>query len=281
MTRQRCRARSRSAGCWRWPSEIQRRGCRVAMSAMRVERRQLAALLTVERGMQVLRAFKSDRCPADQRRTGASHGPVEGDRVATDEHAAATRATCGTRQRSRQFELAAASAGRWATPSSRAASCCATAQPFMQSLADRLGVSVALAIGDGLRHALRRLPREPSRRDAAPRRPARCCRWARRRSATPTSGRYPPASSARLIKELRRDAGLASRGARAAASARASRSWTKDRHCAACSADSSATPTASRCRSSSDANAWSWASAAARPRCSPISRPSASASRRC
>jgi len=107
-----------------------------------------AAILTVERGMHVLRAFKSDRAPLSNselvRRTGLSKATVS--------RLTSTLLQLGYLRHvpgSRVFELAAGplGVGHAFVASSELLQ---TAQPFMQSLADRLGVSVALAIGDGL-----------------------------------------------------------------------------------------------------------------------------------
>lgn len=106
------------------------------------------ALLTVSRGLQVLRAFRGERSPLSNTeivaRTGLPKSTVS--RLTTTlmfsgflRHAAGGR----------QFELSTGSLGIGhafleVNPLVR------LAQPFMQALADRLNVSVALAIRDGL-----------------------------------------------------------------------------------------------------------------------------------
>lgn len=103
-------------------------------------------VLTVERGMQVLRAFRSDRAPLSNaelaRRTGLSK-------------AAVSRLTSTLMQQGyirhvpgrRDFELAAGPLGMgYAFITS--SELLRAANPFLQELADRLGVSVALAIGN-------------------------------------------------------------------------------------------------------------------------------------
>ncbi|HSW20554.1 MAG TPA: IclR family transcriptional regulator [Ramlibacter sp.] len=104
-------------------------------------------ILTVSRGMQVLRAFQSSRAPLANaelvRRTGLSKATVS--RLTT------TLLQLGFLRHvrgSRQFELAAAplGIGHAFVASSELLQ---IAEPCLQQLADRLGVSVALAIADG------------------------------------------------------------------------------------------------------------------------------------
>jgi DNA-binding IclR family transcriptional regulator len=106
------------------------------------------ALLTVSRGMQVLRAFRSDRASLSNselvRRTGLSKATVS--------RLTSTLLQLGFIRHvadSRAFELVAASAGIGHAFISTS-ELLQTAHPFMQQLADRLNVSVALASGDGL-----------------------------------------------------------------------------------------------------------------------------------
>ncbi len=107
-----------------------------------------ASILTVERGLQVLRAFRSSRAPVSNaelvRRTGLSKATVS--RLTT------TLVQLGHLQHvqgGREFELATGplSIGHAfieASPLLR------RVEPFMQELADRLNLSVALAVGDQL-----------------------------------------------------------------------------------------------------------------------------------
>lgn len=118
------------------------------MTASRKPASPAGTVLTVERGMQVLRAFKSDRAPLGNaelvRRTGFSKATVSR-LTSTLLQLGYLRHASG----SREFELAAAplAIGHAFVASSELLQ---AAQPFMQALADRLAVSVALAIGDGL-----------------------------------------------------------------------------------------------------------------------------------
>ncbi|MES2999514.1 MAG: IclR family transcriptional regulator [Pseudomonadota bacterium] len=108
---------------------------------------QPASVLTVAHGMQVLRAFRSDRAPLSNselvRRTGLSKASVSRF-TSTLLQLGYLRHVAG----SRAFELAA---GPLAVGHSFIASSelLQTANPFLQGLADRLGVSVALAVADG------------------------------------------------------------------------------------------------------------------------------------
>lgn len=105
-------------------------------------------ILTVSRGMQVLRAFRSDRAPLTNaelvRRTGLSKATVSR-LTSTLLQLGFVRHLPG----SREFELAAGplGIGHALIASSELPK---AAEPFMQELADRLGVSVALATADGL-----------------------------------------------------------------------------------------------------------------------------------
>ena len=107
-----------------------------------------AGVLTVARGMQVLRAFRSDRASLSNaelvRRTGLS----KADGVAPDQHPAAAgrlRHVPG----GREFELGAAPVGIGHAYLA-GSDLLERANPFLQDLADRLNVSVALAIRDDL-----------------------------------------------------------------------------------------------------------------------------------
>lgn len=118
------------------------------MSARSQTRSEAAALLTVERGMQVLRAFRGERYPLGNaeivRRTRLPKATVS--------RLTSTLLQIGYLRHvpgNRGFELAAGSLGVGhafleASESIRAA------DPFLQELADRLDGSVALAIGDRL-----------------------------------------------------------------------------------------------------------------------------------
>lgn len=107
-----------------------------------------APLQTVARGFQVLRAFRSDRAPVGNtelvRRTGLSKATVS--------RLTSTLVQMGFLRQvpgGREFELAAGALGMG--HSFLAASPLhARLTPFMQTLADRLGVSVALGMRDGL-----------------------------------------------------------------------------------------------------------------------------------
>lgn len=107
-----------------------------------------AAILTVSRGMQVLRAFRSARAPM----ANADLVRVTGLPKATVSRLTSTMLQLGFLRHvrgSREFELAAGALGigHAFVASSELLQ---AVGPFMQELADRLGVSVALAIGDGL-----------------------------------------------------------------------------------------------------------------------------------
>lgn len=104
-------------------------------------------VLTVERGMQVLRAFRSSRAPLSNaelaRRTGMSKAAVSR-LTSTLMQLGYIRNVPGRRE----FELAAGPLGVGHAFLSSSELLLA-ANPFLQELADRLGVSVALAIGNG------------------------------------------------------------------------------------------------------------------------------------
>jgi DNA-binding IclR family transcriptional regulator len=106
------------------------------------------SILTVSRGMQVLRAFRSARRPMTNseivRATSLPKATVSR-LTSTLLHLGYLRHVRGTRE----FELGAAplGVGHAFIASSELLR---VAEPFMQDLADRLGVSVALAIADGL-----------------------------------------------------------------------------------------------------------------------------------
>ncbi|MGE4244165.1 IclR family transcriptional regulator [Ramlibacter sp.] len=107
-----------------------------------------ATILTVSRGLHVLRAFRSSRSPLTNselvRSTGLPKATVSR-LTSTLLHLGFLRHVRG----SREFELAAAplGIGHAFIASSELLQ---VADPFLQELAERLGVSVALAVGDGL-----------------------------------------------------------------------------------------------------------------------------------
>lgn len=117
------------------------------MSAAHSTSSDKAALMTVERGLEVLRAFRSDRTPLTNaelvRRTGLPKATVSR-LTSTLLQVGFLRLVPGKRE----FELAAGALGvghaYLATSDLLQA-----AQPLMQDLADQLDVSVALAIRDG------------------------------------------------------------------------------------------------------------------------------------
>jgi DNA-binding IclR family transcriptional regulator len=105
-----------------------------------------SAILTVARGMQVLGAFRSDRAPVTNaelvRRTGLSKAVVS--------RLTSTMVELGfLKHVARGFELGTATLG---FGHAFVAGCelLQTANPFMQQLADRLNVTVGLAIGQDL-----------------------------------------------------------------------------------------------------------------------------------
>lgn len=105
-------------------------------------------VLTVQRGMQVLRAFRSDRAPLSNaelvRRTGLSKAAIS--RLTTTLlHLGFLRHVPG----GREFELSAAPAGIGHAYIA-GSELLHVANPFLQDLADELDVSVALSIRDGL-----------------------------------------------------------------------------------------------------------------------------------
>jgi DNA-binding IclR family transcriptional regulator len=107
-----------------------------------------ASLLTVSRGMQVLRAFRSARAPMSNaelvRATGLSKATVSR-LTSTLLNLGFVRHVRG----SREFELAAGplAIGHAFVASSEMLR---AADPHLHELAEKLGVSVALAVGDGL-----------------------------------------------------------------------------------------------------------------------------------
>lgn len=105
-------------------------------------------LQTVERGIQVLRAFRSDRAPVGNaelvRRTGLSKATVSR-LTSTLVQVGFLRQVPG----GREFQLAAGALGM-GHAFVTASHLHARITPFMQALADRLGVSVALGMRDGL-----------------------------------------------------------------------------------------------------------------------------------
>ncbi len=105
-------------------------------------------LQTVERGLQVLRAFRSDRAPVGNtelvRRTGLSKATVS--------RLTSTLVQLGFLRQApggREFELAAGALGI-GHAFVATSELLGRVTPLMQALADRLGVSVALAARDGL-----------------------------------------------------------------------------------------------------------------------------------
>jgi DNA-binding IclR family transcriptional regulator len=111
-------------------------------------REEGAALLTVRRGLMVLRAFRCDGAPVSNaqlvRRTGLSKATVSR-LTSTLLHLGFVRRARG----GREFELTdgAYGMGHALVASSELVR---TAEPMMQALADRLQASVALAMADGL-----------------------------------------------------------------------------------------------------------------------------------
>jgi DNA-binding IclR family transcriptional regulator len=106
------------------------------------------AILTVSRGLRVLRAFRSDRAPVSNaelvRRTGLSKATVS--------RLTSTLLQLGFLRRApggREFELAAAALGMGHALVA-SSELVREVEPAMQDLADRLGVSVALAMADDL-----------------------------------------------------------------------------------------------------------------------------------
>lgn len=107
-----------------------------------------ATLMTVERGLQVLRAFRSNRAPL----TNAELVKRTGLPKATVSRLTSTLLQVGFLRRvpgKREFELAAGalSIGHAYLATNELLQ---TAQPLMQELADKLDVSVALGIQDGI-----------------------------------------------------------------------------------------------------------------------------------
>lgn len=107
-----------------------------------------ATLMTVERGLEVLRAFRSDRAPLGNaelvRRTGLPKATVSR-LTSTLIQVGFLRQVPGTRE----FELSAGALGIGHAYLS-GSELLQAAQPWMQALADRLEVSVALGIQDGI-----------------------------------------------------------------------------------------------------------------------------------
>jgi DNA-binding IclR family transcriptional regulator len=107
-----------------------------------------AAVLTVARGLQVLRAFRSERSPLSNgelaRRTGLSKSTVSKLTTTLMQLGIIGHAPGG-----RQFELAP---GPLSTTQAFIGSSALlhTVQPLMQELADRLGVATSLAVPDGI-----------------------------------------------------------------------------------------------------------------------------------
>lgn len=118
------------------------------MSAVPPKRGDAAALLTVSRGLMVLRAFRSDVAPLSNaelvQRTGLPKATISRLTSTLLQLGFVRRAPGG-----RAFELAAGARGMGhaLVASSELVQ---AAEPIMQGLADRLEVSVALAMPDGL-----------------------------------------------------------------------------------------------------------------------------------
>jgi DNA-binding IclR family transcriptional regulator len=118
------------------------------VTALPLPEHDSATLMTVERGLEVLRAFRSDRAPLTNaelvRRTGLPKATVSR-LTSTLLQVGFLRLVPGKRE----FELSAGALGighaYLATSEILQA-----AQPLMQALADQLDVSVALAIQDGI-----------------------------------------------------------------------------------------------------------------------------------
>lgn len=163
-----------------------------------------SAVLTVERGLQVLRSFRSDSAPLTNselvRRTGLSKATVS--------RLTSTLLQLGYLRHvpgGREFQLAAGPVGV-GHAFIAGSEMLQAAQPFMQSLADRLGVSVALAIGDGL--DMLYIAYRASHRVAT----LRLGVGSVLPMATTSIGHaylwgHAPAEQKRLIKALKRDAG--------------------------------------------------------------------------
>lgn len=107
-----------------------------------------ATLMTVERGLEVLRAFQSDRAPLSNaelvKRTGLPKATVSR-LTSTLIQVGFLRLVPGTRE----FELSAGALGIGHAYLA-GSELLQAAQPWMQQLADRLDVSVALGIQDGI-----------------------------------------------------------------------------------------------------------------------------------
>lgn len=118
------------------------------MSASRTASPDSATLMTVERGLEVLRAFRSDRSPLGNaelvRRTGLPKATVSR-LTSTLLQTGFLRLVPGKRE----FELSAGALGIGHAYLA-ANDLLQAAQPVMQELADRLDVSVALGIRDGI-----------------------------------------------------------------------------------------------------------------------------------
>lgn len=118
------------------------------MTTLHLPEHDSATLMTVERGLEVLRAFRSDRAPLTNaelvRRTGLPKATVSR-LTSTLLQVGFLRLVPGKRE----FELSAGALGighaYLATSEILQA-----AQPLMQALADQLDVSVALGIQDGI-----------------------------------------------------------------------------------------------------------------------------------
>lgn len=107
-----------------------------------------ATLMTVERGLEVLRAFRSDRAPLTNaelvKRTGLPKATVSR-LTSTLIQVGFLRLVPGRRE----FELSAGALGIGHAYLA-GSEMLQAAQPWMQDLADRLDVSVALAVQDGI-----------------------------------------------------------------------------------------------------------------------------------
>lgn len=107
-----------------------------------------ATTLTVERGLQVLRAFRAESSPLGNadlvRRTGLSKATVSRITSTLRRLGFITQVRGGRKFQVGTRALSLGHAYVEVSPTMK------TAQPFMQKLADRLNVSVALAVGDQL-----------------------------------------------------------------------------------------------------------------------------------
>jgi DNA-binding IclR family transcriptional regulator len=125
-----------------------REGASMSAAAAKERAAESATLMTVERGLEVLRAFRSDRTPLTNaelvRRTGLPKATVS--RLTTTlQQVGFLRLVPGKRE----FELSTGALGIGHAYLATNDMLQAT-QPLMQEFADRLGVSVALGVQDGI-----------------------------------------------------------------------------------------------------------------------------------